>query len=407
MARVILTLPNEHLDVGGEVTVIGTRAGGEVITVIRGTISLDGSFNAGGDTVRLPDDAAFFTVRLLGSAAVIAGLGVSVSIPVGAAGLGVSFNDTSRTLRFDTATAQVKLGDQIVTAAAANVIPSGGLPTLLGTDSSDDITGTSGNDVIDGRGGADRIIGGAGNDVLYGGAGGDDITGSFGNDELYGGPGDDRLYDDEGTSGSLDGGTGNDWLSIDNSSGTSFHLTGGDGDDLIQLAVGSAGLAVIDAGAGQDRVVIDSNGMPVTVSLGAGRDQLVLDVGALASPKFGPITASDFQPGAVGDTVEFLSALSLSAINWDGGSSPFNAGFLRLIDRNGAAVLQFDRDGPGSTLHGYRDVIVFSGAGTAAFTRDNLEGFDPSSASAAMSFVMADAPGSVMHLPGWETWAIA
>jgi hypothetical protein len=56
MARVILTQPGEDVDVGGDLTVIGTRTGGEVITVLRGTIILNASFNAGGDTVRLPDD---------------------------------------------------------------------------------------------------------------------------------------------------------------------------------------------------------------------------------------------------------------------------------------------------------------------------------------------------------------
>ena len=125
MARVILTQAGEDVDVGGDLTVIGTRSGGEVITLVRGTITLDPSFNAGGDTVRLPDDAGFFTVRLVGSSAVIAGLGLSVSIPVGSTGLQVSFNDVSRTLLFDAASSSVKLGDQTVTGVLANVAPAG------------------------------------------------------------------------------------------------------------------------------------------------------------------------------------------------------------------------------------------------------------------------------------------
>ena len=83
MARLILTQPGEDVEVGGNVTIFGTDSGGEEITVVRGTIVLDPSFNLGGDTVRLPDDAAFFKVRLAGSLAVIEGLGTHVSIPIG------------------------------------------------------------------------------------------------------------------------------------------------------------------------------------------------------------------------------------------------------------------------------------------------------------------------------------
>ena len=377
MARVILTQPGEDVDVGGDMTVIGTPTGGEVVTVLRGTIVLDPSFNAGGDTVRLPDDAAYFAIRMVGSTAVLTGLGISVTIPVGSVGLEVRFNDSSRTLVYDAASASVKLGDQKVTSTLANVLPTGGLPTLSGTEGPDVISGTEGNDVIDGLGGADRINGGAGNDVLRGGAGGDDIDGSFGNDQLFGGPGDDRLYDDEGASTLIDGGTGNDWISIANQTGTSFEVIGGDGDDFIEIEVGANGTCIVDAGAGADRVVLDSNGMTIAVTLGDGRDQLVLADLALASPKFGPIVVADFQAGQVGDTVEFLRALSVSAIGWDQGSNPFSSGYVRLIERDGAVVMQFDRDGASSSLWTWRDVLVLSGLKLSALSGSNFEGFNP------------------------------
>ncbi|NJC04990.1 Ca2+-binding RTX toxin-like protein [Sphingomonas kaistensis] len=376
MARVILTQAGEDVDVGGDLSVIGTLSGGEVITILRGTVTLDPSFNAGGDTVRLPDDAGFYTVRLVGAAAILTGLGLSVSIPVGSAGLQVSFNDVSRTLLFDSASSRVKLGDQIVTSTSAKVAPAGGFPTLTGTEGPDVISGTEGADVIDGLGGADRINGGPGNDVLRGGAGGDDLDGSFGSDQLYGGPGDDRIYDDEGASAYLDGGTGNDWLSVMNVAGTRFDLIGGDGDDLIEAVVGLVGNAVIDGGAGADRLVLLSLGMPIAATLGSGRDQLVLGEYALDEGQFGVVTVADFQPGAFGDTVEFLRALSTTTLNWDQSGNPFASGHLWLIDREGSAVLQLDRDGTASA-HGFRDVIIFSGVSAASFTRENMEGFDP------------------------------
>lgn len=377
MARVTLTQPGEDVDVGGDLTIVGTRSGGEVITVLRGTILLDASFNAGGDTVRLPDDAAFFTARQLGSSVIIAGLGVSVTIPVGTTGLTVNFNDVSRTLLYDLAAGAIKLGDQFVTATPGRVTPAGGFPTLTGTEGADVLSGTGGDDVIDGLGGADRINGGAGNDVLRGGAGGDDLDGSFGNDQLYGGPGDDYLQDHEGASAYLDGGGGNDWLALDNPLATSVQLIGGDGDDYIEVNVGGTGTGTVDAGAGLDRVVLDTDGMAIGVTLGSGRDQLVLADAALASARFGAVTVVDFQAGPFGDTVEFLRALSSSAIGWSQSTNPFSSGHLRLIDRDGSAVLQFDRDGAGATVHNVRDLIVFSGVAAGALTRENLEGFDP------------------------------
>lgn len=368
MARVTLTQPGEDVDVGGDLTVIGTNVGGEVITVLRGNIVFDPSFNMGGDTVRLPDDAGSFTVRLVGSTAIIAGPTATVTIPVGSAGLQVSFNDVSRTLFYDTASARMKLGEQTLTATQDNVAPVGGPPTLIGSEGPDVIAGTANDDVIDGFGGADRIDGGAGNDVVRGGAGGDDLDGSYGNDQLFGGSGNDRIYDDYGGSAFLDGGTGNDYISISNLTGSDLRIAGGDGDDYIEVEVGAVGLLTIDAGQGEDRVVIDTNGMPVAVALGDGRDQLVLSELALSSPRFGPITAIDFQAGQYGDSVEFLRALSFAASSWDQGSSPFSSSFLRLIDRDGSAVLQFDRDGASSTLNNYRDVVIFAGLSAAAST---------------------------------------
>lgn len=402
MARVTLTQPGEDVDVGGDLTVIGTRSGGEVITVRHGTIVFDSSFNAGGDTVRLLEDAAFFTVRLVGSTAIIAGVGVTVTVPVGTVGLEVAFNDVTRTLVYDLASTSIRLGEQTITATLANVVPVGRAPTLAGTEGPDVINGTSGDDVIDGLGGADRIDGGAGNDIIRGGSGGDDLNGGFGNDQLFGGAGDDRVYDDYGASTLLDGGSGNDYLSIINQSGTDFRILGGDGDDYVEVEVGATGLLTIDAGPGQDRVMIDSNGMPVSVTLGAGRDQLVLAETALSAPRFGAITVTDFTPGQFGDTVEFVRALIFAASSWDQSGNPFTSGFVRLIERDGSAVMQFDRDGAASTLNNFRDVITFSGIGSAALTKENFEGFDPAPVSLQRALgtlieTFDDIPAQIWH----------
>lgn len=122
MARLTLTTPGEDVDVGGTVTVIGTRSSGEVITIIRGDISLDASFNAGGDTIVLPGDAGAYTVQLSGSRAIIASSAISVSIPLGSAGTSIQFAGETLSLLIDPATGEARLG-QLALTSTAQVIP--------------------------------------------------------------------------------------------------------------------------------------------------------------------------------------------------------------------------------------------------------------------------------------------
>lgn len=131
MARLILTTPGEDVDVGGNVDVIGTTAGGEVITITRGNISLDSSFNAGGDTIVLPGNSVAYTVQLVGSRAIIASSSVSVSIPLGTAGTSVQFSNTTLTLEIESGAAY--LGDQMLTSS----------PQPIEVDASQTIYGTN------------------------------------------------------------------------------------------------------------------------------------------------------------------------------------------------------------------------------------------------------------------------
>jgi Ca2+-binding RTX toxin-like protein len=117
--------------------------------------------------------------------------------------------------------------------------------TLLGTNGPDEFESSAGADRVDGRGGDDFIsdsnsaattpkphdelgttntlIGGPGNDFIQSGSGDDDIRGgpgddnlnaAYGVDRLTGGPGDDQLIDmiDTQSGHRLDGGPGNDTL---------------------------------------------------------------------------------------------------------------------------------------------------------------------------------------------------
>ncbi len=388
MARLILTEAGEDVDVGGDVTVIGTSSGGEVITVLRGNIVLDPSFNAGGDTVRLPDLASAFTVRLLGSTAILTGANLTITIPVGTAGLQVVFDDVARTLLFDTASNSAKLGAQVITASETGVIPVGATGQILGTDGADTINGTSGNDVIDGLGGNDTINGLGGDDFIRGGAGDDIINGGAGDDEIIGGAGNDQITDNEGTFSVIDGGIGNDTITVNNALANSLTLSGGDGDDLIRVTMGPTGIAFIDAGNGLDRVEVITAGADVSVTLGSGRDLLVLPTGALGTADFGLVVVRDFEAGANGDTVDLGSALAGYLQNYTAGSNPFASGHLRLIDFFGNAYLQVDRDGTGGSAT-FEDLINFAGVSKDALTAANFGGFDPKAAATSVAHVAA------------------
>ncbi|MHC5770475.1 MAG: beta strand repeat-containing protein, partial [Nostoc sp.] len=104
---------------------------------------------------------------------------------------------------------------------------------VSGFDNSDDvINGQGGDDKIDGKSGNDLLRGGTGNDSLFGGSGGNDtIIGGSGDDYLNAG-GDESILGDDSI---LYGGTGNDNLSVFNSSADNL-LYGGDGNDTLNAS---------------------------------------------------------------------------------------------------------------------------------------------------------------------------
>ncbi|WP_344708323.1 calcium-binding protein [Sphingomonas humi] len=364
------------MTIGGDVVVVGTTSGGEVITILYGNVVLDPSFNTGGDTIRLPFNAADISVRRSGAQVTFEGAGLKVSLPAGSVGTDISFNDAVRILSVDSSSGLVKLGYQTITSVADAVEPAGPPPTIVGTEVANTIKGTVGNDVIYGLGGNDSIDGGAGNDIIRGGLGDDTLTGSLGNDEIYGGPGADRISDSEGDSAFLDGGADNDNIVAVNFAGTDFRIFSGDGNDYIGVAFGASGSAMIDAGPGADRVMMSTQGLAISLSLGSGSDELVLPENALGTGNFGVITVKDFDVGTAGDRIDFVYALSSYLTNWDQITNPFVSGHLKLIDRGSAAVLQVDRDGS-SSAYGFKDLLVFESDTKASFTKENFGGYDP------------------------------
>lgn len=205
--------------------------------------------------------------------------------------------------------------------------------TIVGTEGNDDLVGTDGPDVIVGLGGHDTIRGGEGDDVLCGDDGADHVFGGPGNDHLDpGAPGhrrpDHLRWSDARNGISLDLGDGHSGTSVGQGHdtfvlGTDTVVVGtpfGDrvlGSPLADQIRTSGGPDVVDAGDGDDDVVLDSNrrstGHRDVVRAGAGNDrvtswagpdlvQLGLGRDSLASAGQQPVEAY----GGAGD--DYLSA---------------------------------------------------------------------------------------------------
>ena len=232
MARLVLTEPGQDFLVGGNVMIFGTAAGGEEIEVIRGSIMLDASFNAGGDMVVLPGAAGTYSASLTGSFVTLAGGDISIAIPVGIAGLTVAFGDAERTLRYDPDSGQVLLGDQAIGSTAEAVEPSGeplnvaeepiweGMPTSLAQ-------------LILTAPGQDVDIGG--NVAIFGTAAGGEVISVLGGTTQL-----DASFNLGGDTVVLPGASGNYSASL---SGSFVTLTDGNGID-VAIPVGTAGLTV-------------------------------------------------------------------------------------------------------------------------------------------------------------------
>ncbi|MGB7404564.1 MAG: M10 family metallopeptidase [Pacificimonas sp.] len=109
--------------IGGTTTVFG-RVGTDTLVIFEGgDIRLDASFNRGGDTIGVGGERQEYDVVRDGSAVILSrGLANDdvelVEIPVGTVGATLAFADQDLTLRFDTDTQTIKLGDDEISSAA-------------------------------------------------------------------------------------------------------------------------------------------------------------------------------------------------------------------------------------------------------------------------------------------------
>ena len=292
------------------------------------------------------------------------------------------------------------------------------MAVIEGTAGEDNLYGTAGNDTIYGRAGNDRIRGNAGDDILHGEAGDDDIHGGDGNDTIHGGDGNDVMSGDAGddivygeagdddftdyyiTNDKLYGGAGNDSINVYHRSGEAV-LDGGDDDDYIsyydlgsgddvisarivggngndEIKVRGGPLTNISGGAGVDWINIISNDGRANISTGSGGD--IVHLGFMGSTvidgvyKYGVIAISDFTVGNNGDKLYLSEFLTSNVSEWNDAVNPFAAGYFRLVQSGGNAVLQFDKDGSGG-LQSFQNIVILQNVNIGDLTARNLGGF--------------------------------
>ncbi|PZQ94710.1 MAG: hypothetical protein DI533_21495 [Cereibacter sphaeroides] len=265
--------------------------------------------------------------------------------------------------------------------------PVAGL-SIAGTQDGDTLQGTNGDDVLRGLGGADILYGGIGDDRLVGGDGFDTLDGGLGSDKLFGGNFADRLIDQAGGNDQLFGEDGDDSLYVSRFSpslANSLLLDGGSGNDSIiyndifsqhrvtirggegndDISVSGLSRVSIDAGSGDDHLLLSITGNAKTVTLGDGADIVAFTGSGGAAAQI-----TDFSLAQ--DKVD-LTPLLGQLLNWDQSSNPFSTGHLRLINQGTGAMLQVDIYGGGSA---WQDVALFQGRQASGFT-DQQMGYYP------------------------------
>lgn len=147
-------------------------------------------------------------------------------------------------------------------APAAPPTCAGEPATIVGTPGDDFIDGTDGRDVIVARGGDDHVGSGPGRDLICLGAGDDLGDGHDGQDQVRGGAGDDYLVSHRGYD-RIVGNRGRDVMFLPSRRGTD--VEGGPGDDAITVNPSATGRLNARGGSGWDQIGLHVGGRDAAI----------------------------------------------------------------------------------------------------------------------------------------------
>ncbi|MBV1917762.1 MAG: tandem-95 repeat protein [Sphingomonadaceae bacterium] len=108
-----------EITLGGDYAIFGTL-GAEVIHYLSGDMTLDGSFNRGGDILHLPEAASAYSAYFIGTSLVLTSSDGDITIPVGINGMTLDFDGDARVLKIDTDADAIVIGEQEITGTSAN-----------------------------------------------------------------------------------------------------------------------------------------------------------------------------------------------------------------------------------------------------------------------------------------------
>ncbi|WP_198039075.1 calcium-binding protein, partial [Skermanella stibiiresistens] len=211
----------------------------------------------------------------------------------------------------------------VLTGSGADTITTGGGDDIIrvGAGANTVTAGHGDNDII-GGGDADTITTGDGNDTINTGAGANTVTAGQGANFIMGGANADTIT-------ALDGGN-----FIDGGDGTN-QITSGDGDDTI---LSGTGADTIHAGGGDDVITL-LGGADTDIDAGAGDDRLIVDYSAMMTNVTAGIAGGNLGSGYVGhiadlttNTIDFSAAENFTITTGAGNDQITTGGGIDVLD---------------------------------------------------------------------------
>jgi Ca2+-binding RTX toxin-like protein len=242
--------------------------------------------------------------------------------------------------------------------------------------------------------GVENLVGQLGNDTFSGDAMFNVFTdASGGNDTFVGRGGNDTLTFTRTAAGlvastlSMSGDEGNDFLTVNSATRTvssvaqydTITVNGGLGNDTISVTGTGVNTAAIDAGAGADLITIGLTAAAgrgaYNLTLGTGSDTVTFSgTGTVATTTARTSIIQDFQAKDGGDRFELSVFTNGSGFTGHiADSNAFADGHLRLVQSGTSLLLQADRDGVGAT-NSFVTIMEIKDGVSKGFTAFNFDG---------------------------------